>query len=109
MIGLANARPDEPFDIREIEIHFDKRGAVRAATGPIVDKAGWNSGQARSAGEARVILAELETLQRSGYVAIERELHENGRTARVKARITPAGLDLLAELREHWHRAEGGS
>src|SRR5258708_7748859 len=100
LVGLANSRPEERWNAREIVVHFDGRGAVRCVTGPIVNAAGWIEARGHGADEAKAILVELGALAQLGLVSIKRELHENGRTARVKAYLTRAGLKRRHELRE---------
>lgn len=53
-------------------------------------------------------ISELKVLECAGYVTLKVEPRESGRP-RVSAKITDAGLDVLAELNEFWHRAAGGS
>lgn len=107
LIALGNARPDESYNARSIEIHFDGRGVVRSASGPIVNAAGAVECRTWRQTEAKAALHTLEILERLEQVVLETERHPNGRRKVVRARISVRGADKLDDLRGVWRAAVG--
>jgi hypothetical protein len=107
LLGLGNALPDEPFDARTIQIHFDGRGVVRSASGPLLNAIGAVECRSWRSGEAKAALHTLEILEQLEQVVLETECHANGRRKLVRARITEHGADRLDELRAAWRAAAG--